>query len=52
MPANVLRLNQYIADAVDAEDSELAEFFRRLQRDSRNGAEEAKQLLARRLATT
>jgi hypothetical protein len=47
---NVLRLDQYIADAVDAEDNELAEFFRRAQRDSRKGAEEAKQLLARRLA--
>jgi len=32
---NVLRLDQYIAGAVDAEDSELAEFFRRAQRDSR-----------------
>lgn len=48
---NVLRLDQYIADAVDAEDNELAEFFRRAQRDSRQGADEGKQLLARRLAT-
>ena len=47
---NVLRLDQYIADAVDAEDNELAEFFRRAQRESRKGAEEGKQLLARRLA--
>jgi len=48
---NVLRLDQYIADAVDAEDNELAEFFRRAQRDSRKGADEGKQLLADRLAS-
>lgn len=48
--SNVVRLDQYIADAVDAEDAELAEFFRRAQRDSRKGAEEAKELLARRIA--
>jgi len=48
--SNVLRMDQYIADAVDAEDQELAEFFRRAQRDSRKGAEEAKQLLVDRLS--
>jgi hypothetical protein len=48
---NVLRLDQYIADAVDAEDNELAEFFRRAQRDSRKGADESKRLLADRLAS-
>jgi hypothetical protein len=47
---NVLRLDQYIADAVDAADDELIEFFRRAQRESRKGAEEAKQLLAARIA--
>jgi len=49
--SNVLRLDQYIADAVDAEDAALAEFFRRAQRDSRKGAEEAKQLLVERFST-
>ena len=47
--SNVLRLDQYIADAVDAEDTELAEFFRRAQKDSRKGADEAKQLLIQRI---
>jgi hypothetical protein len=47
---NVLRLDQYIADAVDAQDHELVEFFQRAQRESRKGAEEAKQLLAARIA--
>ena len=47
---NVLRLDQYIADAVDAGDEELANFFRRAQRDSRRGADEAKQLLVERFA--
>lgn len=47
---NVLRLDQYIADAVDAGDEELADFFRRAQRDSRRGADEAKQLLVERFA--
>lgn len=47
---NVLRLDQYIADAVDADDQELVEFFRRAQHESRKGAEEAKKLLAARIA--
>jgi hypothetical protein len=47
---NVLRMDQYIADAVDAEDHELAAFFRRAQRDSRRGADEAKQLLVDRFS--
>lgn len=46
---NVLRLDQYIADAVDAEDRELVEFFTRAQRESRRGADEAKRLLAARI---
>lgn len=46
---NVLRLDQYIADAVDADDQELVEFFQRAQQESRKGADEAKQLLAARL---
>ncbi len=47
--SNVLRLEQYIADAERPGDSELAEFFRRAQAASRKGAEEGKALLAKRL---
>ena len=48
--SNVLRLDQYIADAVDANDQELVAFFQRAQHDSRKGADEAKQLLTSRLS--
>ncbi|WP_447007535.1 hypothetical protein ACRAKI_14150 [Saccharothrix isguenensis] len=48
--SNALRLENYIADAERAGDSELAEFFRRAQGESRKGAEQGKQLLASRLA--
>jgi hypothetical protein len=48
--SNALRLEQYIADAERAGDTELAEFFRRAQGESRKGAEQGKQLLANRLA--
>jgi hypothetical protein len=48
---NALRLQAYVEDATRAGDSELAEFFRRAQGESRKGAEQAKQLLAQRLAT-
>jgi hypothetical protein len=48
--SNALRLEQYIQDAERAGDSELAEFFRRAQGESRKGAEQGKQLLASRLA--
>jgi hypothetical protein len=47
--SNVLRLDQYIADAVDANDQELVDFFTKAQHESRKGAEEAKQLLAARI---
>src|SRR3954465_14072195 len=47
--SNVLRLETYIEDADRAGDTELADFFRRAQADSRKGAEQGKQLLARRL---
>lgn len=47
--SNALRMEQYGHDAEASGDSELAEFFRRAQADSRKGAEQAKQLLARRL---
>jgi hypothetical protein len=47
---NVLRLEVYIHDAEDAGDTELAEFFRRAQADSRKGAEQGKKLLLARLS--
>ena len=48
--SNALRLETYIQDAERAGDSELAEFFRRAQGESRQGAQQGKQLLAARLA--
>jgi hypothetical protein len=48
--SNVLRLETYIQDAERAGDNELADFFRRAQAESRKGGEQAKQLLAQRLA--
>jgi hypothetical protein len=48
--SNALRLELYIKDAERAGDSELADFFRKAQSDSRKGAEQGKQLLAARLA--
>jgi hypothetical protein len=47
---NTLKLETYIADAERSGDSELAEFFRKAQSDSRKGAELGKQLLRARLA--
>ncbi|MBW3615298.1 MAG: hypothetical protein KY439_08330 [Actinobacteria bacterium] len=47
--SNVLRLETYIADAERAGDSELAEFFRKAQAESRKGGEQGKALLAARL---
>ena len=46
---NVLRLEQYIQDAERDNDSELAEFFRRAQAESRKGGEQGKELLRARL---
>jgi hypothetical protein len=48
--SNVLRLEAYIQDAERAGDSELAEFFRRAQGESRKGAEQGKALLRARLS--
>jgi hypothetical protein len=48
--SNVLRLETYAEDAERDGDSELAEFFRRAQRESRKGAEQGKALLRSRLA--
>jgi hypothetical protein len=47
--SNALRLETYIDDADRAGDSELADFFRRAQETSRKGAEQGKELLAKRL---
>ena len=49
--SNVLRLEQYIEDADRDGDSELADFFRRAQSESRKGAEQGKELLKARLAS-
>jgi hypothetical protein len=48
--SNALRLETYIQDAERDGDSELAEFFRRAQAESRKGAEQGKHLLRSRLA--
>ena len=48
--SNVLRLDTYIQDAERDGDSELADFFRRAQGESRKGAEQGKSLLATRLS--
>ena len=49
--SNVLRLETYIGDAEREGDSELADFFRRAQSESRKGAEQGKQLLKSRLGS-
>ena len=46
---NALRLEHFIQDAERGGDSELAEFFRKAQADSRKGAEMGKQMLGSRL---
>jgi hypothetical protein len=48
--SNVLRLETYIQDADRDGDTELADFFRRAQTESRKGAERGKELLRKRLA--
>ena len=47
--SNALRLQTYITDADRDGDSELAEFFRKAQTDSRKGAEQGKAMLKARL---
>jgi hypothetical protein len=42
---NVLRLETYVQDAERGGDSELADFFRKAQAESRKGAEQGKALL-------
>ena len=48
--SNTLRLDAYVQDAERENDRELVEFFRRAQDTSRKGAEQGKELLAKRLA--
>ena len=48
--SNALRLEIYIKDAEREGDSELADFFRRAQSESRKGADKGKQLLATRIS--
>ena len=48
--SNTLRLETYIQDAEREGDSELADFFRRAQGESRKGAEQGKEMLRKRLA--
>jgi hypothetical protein len=47
--SNVLRLETYIEDADRENDSELADFFRRAQGESRKGAEQGKEMLRKRI---
>ena len=49
--SNALRLEQYIKDAENDGDSELADFFRRAQDASRKGGEAGKALLRSRLSS-
>ena len=49
--SNVLRLEQYIEDADRDGDSDLADFFRRAQAESRKGAEQGKALLKARIGS-
>ena len=49
--SNALRLETYVQDADRDGDSDLADFFRRAQAESRKGGEQGKQLLARRLSS-
>jgi hypothetical protein len=46
---NALRLENYVHDAERHGDTELAEFFRRAQHESRKGAEKGKEFLRQRL---
>lgn len=47
--SNALRMENYAMDAEREGDTELAEFFRRAQGESRKGAEQGKEMLASRL---
>jgi hypothetical protein len=47
--SNALRLDLYIQDAERAGDTELAEFFRKAQADSRKGGDVGKAMLKKRM---
>jgi hypothetical protein len=47
--SNALRLESYIQDAERDGDSELADFFRKAQRESQKGGEQGKEQLRKRL---
>ena len=47
--SNALRLESYIQDAERDGDSDLADFFRKAQRESQKGAEQGKEMLKGRL---
>ena len=49
--SNVLRLESYIQDADRDGDSDIAEFFRKAQAESRKGAEQGKEKLRERLSS-
>jgi hypothetical protein len=49
--SNALRMEEYADDAERDGDSELAEFFRRAQGESRKGAEQGKALMKARLGS-
>jgi hypothetical protein len=49
--SNALRLETYIQDAERDGDSELADFFRRAQAESRKGGEQGKDHLRKRLTS-
>jgi hypothetical protein len=49
--SNALRLELFIQDAERENDTELVEFFKRAQAESRKGAEQGKQLMVARLAS-
>ena len=48
--SNALRLETYIEDAERDGDSDLAEFFRRAQAESKKGAEQGKERLKQKLS--
>ncbi len=47
--SNALRLETYVQDAERENDSELADFFRRAQAESRKGGDQGKKMLKARL---
>ena len=48
---NAYRMQQYVEDAKNAGDSELAEWFSKIQHNSLKAGEQGKKMLAARLAT-